>query len=152
MFLQGATSSITKQIASFGTNLIVVNPGRQRFGPPRTAGLTNILTYKDAQAIKKAHLPQVAAVSALALKRTRVSANGENISADVVGIDPPYQSMQSLELANGLFLESEHLIKNAKVAVLGNNVAKDLFGIASNPVGRSIRIEGRPFRCWVFYR
>jgi len=143
---QGAKASITDQISSFGANLISINPGAESFGPARGAGALTTLTNEDAQAIARSGIPNIMTLSAQAGKRVQVIADGENVNVTVAGVDPAYQSIQSLDLRDGSFIDDSHISGLARVAVVGPQVVKDLFGDGAKPIGATIRIDGKPFR------
>src|SRR5438552_744550 len=70
---QGASSSITSQVSSLGTNLIFVVPGKQTPGRPPTA--TSTLKYNDALALADtSRLPDASAVSAQVMTTAEVVA------------------------------------------------------------------------------
>ncbi|MEW6569493.1 MAG: ABC transporter permease, partial [Chloroflexota bacterium] len=48
--------------------------------------------------------------------------------------------------AEGEFILEEHMLGRSAVAVLGLQLAEDLFGRREGVVGETIRIEGQPFR------
>jgi putative ABC transport system permease protein len=56
-----------------------------------------------------------------------------------------YQEVRKLELTSGSFISQQNLSALSKVAVLGPTTAEDLFGTGVNPVGQTIRINGKNF-------
>jgi len=143
---QGATASITNEISSFGANLISIMPGAEEFGPARGAAAMTTLKYSDAKALTKADIPGIAAISAQAGTRAQAIANGENINAQINGVEPSYPEIQSLDIRAGAFIDESNVESLAPVAVLGADAVKDLFGIGSTPIGKSVKINGKPFR------
>lgn len=143
---QGATASITEEISAFGTNMIMINPGARRFGPARGAGLVSTLKYEDSKAIAKENIPGLAAVSGQVGKRAQIIADAENVNATVIGVESTYQEIQSLELTRGSFIDDEQVSTLARVAVVGPEIVKELFGEGTDPLGAVIKIDGKPFR------
>lgn len=143
---QGATASITNEISSFGANLISVMPGAEQFGPGRGAASMLTLKHSDAQALAKAKIPGIANVSAQAGTRSVVIANGENVSAQISGVEPAYAAIQSLDVQTGAFFDQGQVDGLAPVAVVGPTIIKELFGLGAAPVGEVIKIDGKPFR------
>ena len=141
---QGATSSITSQISSLGTNLIFVVPGTQQRGPVQGTGNVKTLTYDDAQAIAK--LPHVTATSATVSTRAQVVANGQNTNISISGVQESYQALQSIDMAHGSFISSIDEDSLSRVAVIGPQVVTDLFGEGADPTGQSIQIGAKFFR------
>jgi putative ABC transport system permease protein len=141
---QGATSSITSQISSLGTNLIFIVPGTQSRGPVQGTGNIKTLTYTDAQAIAK--LPHVTETSAVVTTRAQVIANGQNTNISISGVQEAYQALQSITMEHGSFIEQSDEDSLSRVAVLGPQVVTDLFGEGADPTGQSIQIGSKFFR------
>ncbi len=139
---QGATSSITSQISSLGSNLIFVVAGSFTPGQPPTSSTT--LTYADAQAIAK--LRHIAAISAVAQTKQQVVANGLNTNVSINGVQEGYQVAQNITMDKGVFISADDENGLARVAVLGPQVVKDLFGEGVDPKGQSIEIGNKFFR------
>ena len=80
-----------------------------------------------------------------------VSAHGQliggigNWATKVQGVLPSYLSVRSWELADGSFFGERYLQRRAKVAVLGQTVADELFP-GQSPLGANIRVRNVPFR------
>ncbi|HVZ12446.1 MAG TPA: ABC transporter permease [Patescibacteria group bacterium] len=142
---QGATSSITDQVSSLGTNLIFITPGKQTPGRPPQA--TNTLKYDDAEALAdKSRMPDVSAVSAQVSTQAEVVANGQNKNTQISGVDASYSDINSLELDQGEFIAPEDVAGYGRVAVLGPDVVTDIFGADANPIGETVTIKSRSFR------
>ena len=139
---QGATSSITSQVSSLGTNLIFVTPGKQVPGRPPAA--TNTLKYDDVTALSK--VPDISAVSAQVTTQAEVVANGQNINTSISGVDSSYADINSLEISQGEFISPEDVAGYGRVAVLGPDVVTDIFGEDASPIGQTITIKSRSFR------
>ncbi len=137
----GATQSISGQLASFGTNTIFITPGGS--AQERTAGLRS-LTLKDANAIAK--LSNVTFVSPLVQRTVQASANGEKTNITMQGVSAEYATVQSLEVSQGEFFSKENEDSLSRVAVLGSDVMVDLFGEDAEPVGQTVKINSRSFR------
>lgn len=142
---QGASSSITSQVSSLGSNLIFIVPGSTTPGKPPTA--TNTLKYDDALAIAdKSRLPGIEAVSAVVSAQAEVVANGQNKNSSIQGVDASYADINSIELDQGEFITPEDVTGYGRVAVLGPDVVTELFGADANPIGETITIKSRSFR------
>jgi len=63
----------------------------------------------------------------------------------VAGVTPEYQWVNNLSLAQGSFISEQNYKGRSRVVVLGHQIAETLFG-AMNPVGQTVRIEGRQFK------
>ena len=141
----GAQVAITSQISSIGSNLLTVFPGQRR-GPGPAAIQSQGLTLADAEAlIKPGALPAAVTVAPVYQNGAQVVAGANNTQSSVVGVTPSFFAVRNLNVTRGqIFTESQSKGLRA-VAVLGGNVAEDLFGLAT-PVGKTIRIKGQTFQ------
>ncbi len=140
----GARISVQQQIASLGSNLLIVQPGSVTTSGARTGvGGASTLTPADGLAI--ASLPEVAAVSPTVTVREQVVAGGQNWQTTINGVAPTYTLVRSWPLASGTFFTEQDVASAAKVAVLGQTVLQNLFPAGSSPLGSSVLIDGVPF-------
>ncbi len=138
---QGARASITEQITSIGTNLLVVIPGRLEQGGVRGAsGSAANLTYEDALAIADPrNVPDARLVAPTYGQSTQVIFGAANVNASVTGVTAEYLAAFNLKVAQGRFIEAGDVDKRASVAVLGHQAAQDLFG-GFDPIGQKIKV------------
>ncbi|HEY9086155.1 MAG TPA: ABC transporter permease [Candidatus Tyrphobacter sp.] len=140
----GARTSVQQQIASLGSNLLVIQPGSVTFGGARTGyGGASTLTPADGLAI--AMLPGVAAVSPTVTSHAQVVAGTQNWQTMIDGVAPTYTFVRSWPLASGTFFTQQDIVSAAKVAVLGQTVVQNLFPDGSSPLGSSVLVSGVPF-------
>lgn len=143
---QGATKAITDQISSFGTNLVIIFPGSLSQGPSSTAGVKT-LTIADANAILNTNPSlNVQSVSPVVTRSFQIIANGQHVNASVQGVGEAYEHMQSLTVTQGTFITDDYVSGLSRVAVLGPQVALDLFGEDAEVVGQIVKIDNRSFR------
>ncbi len=143
---QGATKAITDQISSFGTNLVIIFPGSLSQGPSGTAGVKT-LTVADAEAILNTNPSlNIQSVSPVVTRSFLIIANGQHVNASVQGVGEPYGHMQSLTVTQGTFITDDYVSGLSRVAVLGPQVALDLFGEDAEVVGQIVKIDNRSFR------
>ena len=138
----GATRSVSDQIASMGSNLLMVIPG-QRFGP----GAIPAPPFKsaDVEAIR-GQIASAQRVAPVVTKGVTAVYQANNWSTSVTGTSNEYFEAGNWVLASGrLFSESETRAGKA-VCVVGETVRDKLFG-RQNPVGSEIRIQ--QFSCEV---
>ncbi len=141
---RGAQAAITNQITSIGTNLLYVRPGATQEGGVRTAqGSAATLTLEDGDAL--VGLPDVVAVAPEVDSFGQLAYLGNNDNGRILGVTPDYLNAMNVQLADGDFISSANVTARSAVAVLGAQIATDLFDTAS-PVGQSIRINGQTFR------
>jgi len=136
----GAQQRIAAQLASMGTNSLVIRAGSVTRGGVRTgAGTTTTLTLADAGAI--AELPDVVALAPTLRTAAQVRYRGTNWGTAIEGVTPDHVVAHSWPLAAGTFITERQLKAAAHVCVLGQTVARELFGL-NNPVGETIVIKG----------
>ena len=136
----GAQLRINEQLASMGTNNLVVRPGSVTRGGVRTgAGTTTRLTRADADAI--AELVDVVAVAPRVNTEAQVRYRGTNWGTAIMGVTPGYFTVRSWPLAEGEFITRRHVLGASHVCILGQTVARELFGLRS-PLDDSIIIKG----------
>lgn len=144
---QATQQSVQTQIQSLGANLLTVNPGAQRNGAVRGAGGGNTtLTLEDANAIARS--PQITTIKNVSpefSRRTQVTTGKSNTNTQVVGVTSPYAEVHKTVVATGNFINQRDVDGMTKVAVIGPQVATDLFGEGTAPVGQTIRINGQTF-------
>jgi putative ABC transport system permease protein len=140
---QGATSGITQQLESLGTNLLTVNPGASTTGLVRGArGSATTLTIEDASAI--AALPGVAEIAPESTTQAVVVSATANSTTSIVGTTADYVAVHNYELWQGAGLTPVEVAQGLRVAVLGATTADDL-GIGADGVGTTITIDGLPY-------
>ena len=143
---RGAQASITERIQSLGTNLLFVQPGASSFGGIFFGqGSASSLTLEDAEAIADSSaIPSVSAVAPELSTSGQLVYGRENTFTQVLGVTPEYVAVRNLELSTGSFISDGHVVNRSEVIVLGSFVSETLFGLR-DPVGQTIKVNGRPF-------
>ncbi len=142
---EGAKSAIRAQIASLGTNVLIVLPGSNSQGGVRFGtGNVNTLVDADARAMVQ-ELRSVSFASPVLRRPEQVIAGNLNWGTLAQGVAPEFQQIRDWQVAEGRFLHEGDMDSAAKVAVIGQTVATQLFG-NDNPVDAVIRIRNIPFR------
>ncbi len=140
----GATARIEAQIQAIGSNLIMVIPGSVTTNGIRLgsgAGVT--LTEDDAKAIA-AECPSVAAAVPTVRGGAQVMYGSSNWATSIQGSTPDFLTIREQPVAKGAPFTVDDVNSAAKVALLGQTVAQNLFGDA-DPTGQTIRIKNVPF-------
>jgi putative ABC transport system permease protein len=139
---KGATRSVSDQISSMGSNLLMLRPG-QRFGP--TADVAPNFKLADVEAIRT-QITSIDAVAPVASLSVTAVYQARNWSTIVTGSTNDHFRAGNWEIVSGRdFSETEERSGRA-VCVIGETVRSNLFG-AQNPVGSDIRIK--QFSCEV---
>ncbi len=140
----GARDRIQKQIASIGSNLIVVIPGSLTTSGIRLgSGNALTLTEDDARAIA-AECPSVALAAPVVRQAQQVVAGVSNWATGIVGTTPDFLSVRDLGVARGAPFTSQDVDGAANVALLGETVVRNLFP-AGDAVGQSVRVRNVTF-------
>lgn len=142
---EGTSAEVESQVSALGSNLIMVRPSSSRMGGvSRGAGSSNFLTLKDVEKLRS-ESEYIAEVSAFVRASGQVIGAGKNWSSQTNGVDPNYLAIKDWEVESGTFFTERDNRARAKVAVLGQTVADELFE-DSDPVGQKIRIRNIPFK------
>jgi len=137
---QGAKESIEKQLASLGSNLLLVRPGSSRaMGVALQAGTVTRFTFQDVAAIEKL-TDTVKSVSPSVNGRVQLVYANKNWNTQVEGVGVDYASIRAAQPAVGSFFDAGEVKMREKVVLLGPTVARELFGEA-NPVGETVKIN-----------
>jgi len=140
----GASEKISEQIASVGSNLLVVIPGSITQGGIRMgSGSHSTLTRDDAEAIAR-ECSAVRSVAPFVNTAAQVVYGNQNWATGIFGTTPGILDVKDCGLTAGRnFVEQD--IRNAtKVCLLGQTVVDNLFG-GIDPLGQIIRIKKVPF-------
>jgi putative ABC transport system permease protein len=142
---EGAKATIRSQIASLGTNVLIILPGTSVQGGVRTgAGGVNTLVDGDAKAMMR-ELPAVALASPALRRPEQIVAGNLNWLTLTQGVAPEFQQIRDWQIAEGRFIHDGDVESAAKVAVVGETVVNQLFG-NDDPIDAVIRIRNIPFR------
>ena len=139
---QGATASITANISSLGSNLLIVSPGASTGGGPVSGGLgsATTLSQADATAITKG-APDVKMVAVELSKRYQITFKSSNTNAAVIGTDQNYLEVRNVAVDQGAFFNADQSKQYERVAVIGPTVASTLFTNGASPIGQKIKIN-----------
>ena len=140
----GATERIQAQIQSIGSNLIIVLPGSISSNGVRLgSGGVATLTTDDVKAIVD-ECPSVALTAPTVRGGVQVVYGSSNWATVVQGVTPDYMTLRDYTMMSGQFFTTQDVDASAKLAVLGETVAQNLFG-DSDPTGQVVIIKNVPF-------
>ena len=143
---QGGNEAVLKQIQSLGTNLLVVVPGAVTSGGLRSgAGSASVITIEDAKAIRRED-GAIASVSYLIRQSGQIENGNRNWSTSIQGVSPNYPPVTNWQIASGRAITEDDDSRAALVILLGNTVARQLFGDTASPLGRLVQAKGVPLR------
>jgi len=137
---QGAKEAIEKQLASLGSNLLVIRPGSSRLhGVAMEAGTVTRFTLADVAAIAKL-TEVIKSVSPSVRGRGQMVYGNSNWNTQVEGVGVEYESIRAASPPVGRFFTESEVKMREKVVLIGTTVAKELFG-EENPIGQTIKIN-----------
>ncbi len=132
----GATAQVTAQIASLGTNLLMVRPGqRTGFGQMSAAA-----PFDTADIVAIGGIRGVRAVSPASTAPTTAVFGNSNWSTSVSGVDNRYFSVRNWTLAQGREFTDSELRAGSSACIIGATVRKELYG-GQDPLGSRLRLQ-----------
>jgi len=133
---QGATSKVTEQIESMGSNLLTVNiMGR---GPNTTLSYDKAMEFANSQ-----YISGVAPI--ISDSATVEYGNKNQGNVQLQGTNADILTVRNYSISSGRFISDTDVSARKKVAVLGSEIASNLFGFV-DPVGQNIKIKGYTFK------
>jgi putative ABC transport system permease protein len=139
----GAQARVERQIQSLGSNLIIVISGSITTSGVRLgSGSQLTLTEDDARAMER-DIEAIQVATPVVRGGVQVAAGSANWSTALFGVLPGYFEARDWATASGRPMTQEDVDGAAKVALLGQTVARNLFG-TDDPVGQVIRIKKVP--------
>ena len=133
----GATLQVSQQIASLGSNMLMVRTGQHLgFGQRSEA---KSFDMDDVEAIAR-DVGGIASVAPVASQATVAIFGNRNWSTTVTGSNNNYMTVGNWTLEKGREFSSSELRGGAAVCILGDTVRKELFG-NQDPVGEKIRLN-----------
>ncbi len=140
----GASYVISQQIASIGSNILLVLPGSMTSGGLRTgSGGVQTLKADDARAMMN-ECPAVELAAATVRSSGQVVYGNQNWSTVLLGTTAEMFSIREWPVTEGRSISPSDNDSAAKVCVIGRTVAQNLFG-SEDPLAKMIRIKKVPF-------
>jgi len=139
----GAQGRVAAQIRSLGSNLIIVLSGSITASGVRLGtGSQLTVTEDDAKAMER-EIGALQIAAPVVRRGVQVVAGNANWSTMLNGVTPGFFAARDWAPATGRPLTQEDVDGAAKVALLGQTVAQNLFG-AADPIGQVIRVRKVP--------
>ena len=140
----GARGSVEQEVSSAGTNIVYVKSGNYTRGGDGIGilsglGAAETLIKEDSDAIEG--LSGIANVSPGNSVRTFISSNGVRIFSRIQGVSPSFENIYSWNYLKGRAIESPA----DESAVLGANLAADLFGPETDPIGQIVQLRATDY-------
>jgi putative ABC transport system permease protein len=136
----GLKNYIEGQFNSMGANLVMVMPG-SGFSSSGGAGIVGGAEFDERDVSSISRVPNIKYVIPMYFKSAGIEAGGEKKSAYLMGVNEDYFSLMNKKLIGGELFTKSDVAAGAKIAVLGNTIAGDLFGEPADAVGKTVRFE-----------
>lgn len=141
----GARSEVERQIASLGSNMLVVFSGSSRvMGRAAGAGTELPMSEADMVAIRD-KVQGVVAISGQLNGSGPVVNGNSNWTTTLSGVHADFASVRDWQIDSGRDFTPQDLRSTAKVAILGQTVVKQIFA-GEDPVGATIRVKNAAFQ------
>ncbi|MCE9537238.1 MAG: ABC transporter permease, partial [Nitrospirae bacterium] len=143
---EGAKRAVQAQIATMGTNVIVIFPGvTSASGVRGSQGSAITLTVSDALELKK-RIPLLVDTGWSRRDVMQIVYGNRNWNGPIYGISPSYLTIRDWSFTSGGPFTQTDLDSAARVALVGQTIVENLFDPGEEPVGAVIRIKNVPFR------
>jgi putative ABC transport system permease protein len=126
-----------------GSNLITIST-QMRFGPGGGSGTSTTLLYSDFESIQS-NVKNISDIVPIYSTRAQVASTNRTSNYTVSGVTPNYTDVRSYTIDKGRFISAEDYLANDEVAVIGSQVATDLFE-GLNALNKTIKINNRDFK------
>ena len=134
---KGATAQVTEQVASLGSNLLMVNPG-QGWSSSRSRQSAPPFELADVAAIQS-EVAGIKAIAPLSRSSATVVFGNNNWNSTIYGSTNPYFTAANWTLDEGrLFTEEEEFL-GGSVCLVGQTLVREL--IKTEPIGELLRLE-----------
>jgi putative ABC transport system permease protein len=146
---RGVERYVTAQFQGIGSNLLFIFPGgpEEQDGPPSGSNRDRPLTNDDGAALADPFLvPSAQAVALEYLGFATVDYSRESMRVQVSGVSTNYQEVRQFFVADGEFVTDADERAAARVAVIGQTVARTLFPDGDFPLGQTLKINQIPFK------
>jgi putative ABC transport system permease protein len=133
----GATAKIKKDIASMGSNILMVSPGK-RLGPGLGSS-SPLFKEADSEALTR-DIISIAAVAPQASQSLMAIFGSQNWSTQVTGSTNDYFKVTNRIIVSGRQFTDSELRSGAAVCIIGQTVRHKLFG-GQEALGQHIRLH-----------
>ncbi|MCI0414745.1 ABC transporter permease [bacterium] len=143
---EGARVYVTGELATLGSNLVVVLPGRiETTGVmPTMGGTPHDLTLEDVAALET-RVPRVRRLAPATFGQALVSYRSRSRNTNVIGTTSEFQTIRRLKISRGSFLQPGDMRRGSTVCVIGTVIQKELFP-NMNPLGQVLHVGEYRFR------
>ena len=143
---EGSKESIRATISSMGSNMITIRPGADvRGGVRQDASAVETLTLSDYEAVKSG-ADLLTYITPMVNGGGQVINGSNNWPSTIYGVNSDYLNIKAVDLQSGSMFTDAEVRSAAKVALIGQTVADNIFPDGEDPVGQMIRFNKIPFK------
>ena len=144
-FGRGMSAQFRISFSGLGENLIMISGGQTSKTHQGLPKGRRIYLYPYDVPYLKERIPEIAVIAPESYSGWPVSARGKEFNRTVHGTTAEFGGLRTqIPQSGGRFLNPDDVAKGRKVAFIGWNIARDLFG-AEDPVGQRIVVNRVPF-------
>ncbi len=140
---EGAQQDIIQIMNQLGTNVMTIRPQRL---PGSFRSMPSTLTKEDALGVQENIPNVVAAIPQMQARNTTVRFGRNDTQTSIVATSEVMPTVESWPMAQGVFFTDEDSENITAVAVLGTEVAQELFPAGQNILGEYVLIRNIPFQ------
>jgi putative ABC transport system permease protein len=143
---RGTQEAVLENISRMfsGSTIMLSAGGGGMMGGPHSSGPTTTLTLEDLDAIAAA-VPEVGLYDPVMMLGGRdVIFDGRSEQLVIVGHSESHGAVWNRDASRGAYISRADVESSARVAVVGETTARELFG-GADPIGKQIRIGNAPF-------
>ncbi len=145
---KGAENLILGELQGFGSDILVVHPGRQPEGLFSSFQMlfSDSLKKRELDAISnKSNVPKAEKIMPIVLGSAPASYGREIFPINFFGVTELAEKIYNLDLEEGFFFGEEEVKSRSNNIIIGSKVKEELFGV-SDVLGENVKIKGRNFR------
>ncbi|MCG7587840.1 ABC transporter permease [Photobacterium sp. OFAV2-7] len=140
----GSQHQVLQRVESLGANLLFIEPGVMETGGVQLEKKFPTLTVQDIEAVRQ-FVPNVLTAAPSVYADARVIYGAQNWISRIQGTTRDYFPIRGWEIAQGRMFTEREEVRAKKVAILGETVSRELFGMG-HAIGKTIRIGKTPFK------
>lgn len=143
---QGARAAVQAQVASMGTNVIIIMPGTTTVSGVRGGqGGAVTLTTADGLDLRK-RIPLLTDTGWAKRDVMQIVNGNRNWNGPINGVSPSYLTIRDWSFTSGGPFTQADVESGSRVALIGQTTLENLFDSGEEPVGATIRIKNVPFQ------
>lgn len=138
----GLKNYIKQQFESLGANLVMILPGSGFSGGNGPAGLAGGAEFDEKDVVSLEKIPDIKYLVPVYIRSVSVSSADSEKKMSIMGANEDFFPLINIKIQAGELWGKSEVEKRAKVAVLGNTIASDLYGNPDSALGKTIRVDG----------